>query len=250
MRAKIEEIGPDHIGGLLVEPALGVGGFVMPPREYHERLRAICDEYDILLAYDEVVTGFGRLGTWFGADYFAVTPDLMALSKGINSGYLPFGAVVVRDDIYRTFLAEGTGYFANGSTTNGNPICCASGLATLDIMERDHIVEHARAAGDYMFSVFQQLYDYPIVGEVRGGGLLMGIEFVQDRASRKPLPPNQWESIENRLAMSRLIFGSSDIEMQATYLGIAPPLTITNAEIDDMYERIARVIARHCRLIS
>lgn len=249
VRAKIEEVGPTRIGGVLVEPVLGVGGVVKPPREYHERLRAICDEYGIVLAYDEVVTGFGRLGTWFGADYFGVTPDLMALSKGINGGYLPFGAVVVKDEIYRAFMATDMGVFANGSTTNGNPICCASALATLDIIERDELIERGRATGTYMFELFDHLHEYPIVGEIRGAGLLMGIELVRDRSSREPIPDDQWEIIESRLALSGLILGSSSGEMGATIIGVAPPLTTSREDIEELYRRIAQVIERYSTLI-
>ncbi|MCM6775615.1 aspartate aminotransferase family protein [Nocardia sp. CDC159] len=250
VEAVIERVGADRIAGVLVEPALGVGGAIVPTAAYHRRLREICDRHDILLAYDEVITGFGRLGEWFGADYFGVRPDFMALSKGINSGYLPFGAVVVRDEIYREFLTEVDGFIATGSTTNGNPLCCAAALATLDIMERDGIVDHAREMGKYLFDKFENLREYPIVGDIRGAGLLMGIELVRDRRTKEPIPKQQWQVIEDRIALAGLIMGSQGAEGLGGTIGIVPPLTITRDEIDEIYRRLDGVLARYSRLTA
>ncbi|AFU03186.1 aspartate aminotransferase family protein [Nocardia brasiliensis] len=246
----IERLGAHTIAGVLVEPALGVGGAIVPTREYHERLREICDRNDLLLAYDEVITGFGRLGEWFGADYFGVRPDFMALSKGINSGYLPFGAVVVRDVVYREFLSAVDGFIATGSTTNGNPLCCASALATLEVMQRDGIVDQVRQTGKYLFDKFENLREHTIVGDIRGAGLLMGIELVKDRATKEPIPQQQWQVIEDRLALSGLIIGSQGAEGLGGTIGIVPPLTITTDEVDELYRRLDGVLARYARLTA
>ena len=241
-------IGVDNIAGLLIEPVLGVGGILAPTAGYHQRIREICDRHDILLAYDEVVTGFGRLGSWFGADHFGVTPDLMSLAKGINSGYLPLAAVAMREAVYEPFRSNLDGFIATGSTNNGNPICCASGLATLDVLEREDIVARARANGKYMFEKFSQLYDNPIVGNIRGAGLLMAVELVSDRDRKTPIPKQTWELIEGRLALSGLILGSTGGDGIGGNIGIAPPLTIGTEEIDEMYCRIAEVLSRYERL--
>jgi adenosylmethionine-8-amino-7-oxononanoate aminotransferase len=244
VRAKIEEAGPESLAGIMVEPVLGVGGVLAPPREYHLYLRELCREFDLLLAFDEVVTGFGRLGEWFAADYYGVTPDLMALSKGINGGYLPFAAVVVSAGIYDTFAAHDNGFFANGSTTNGHPVSCASALATLDALQGG-VVDQAREQGAYLFKRFRELSGNAMVAEIRGVGMLMGIELVADRSSRTPLSQEQWDVILGRLASSGVIVGSSNLDMGATVLGIAPPLTVTREEIDNIYEIVSGTIQRY-----
>lgn len=246
----IDRVGPENIGGVMVEPALGVGGAIVPPAAYHARIREICDRHHILLAFDEVITGFGRLGEWFGADYFGVTPDFMALSKGINSGYLPFGAVVVRDQVYGEFLSAVDGFIATGSTTNGNPLCCAAALATLDVMERDGIVAHVRETGKYLFDRCEDLRRHSIVGDIRGAGLLMGIELVKDRETKEPIPQQQWQVIEDRIALSGLIMGSQGAEGLGGTIGIVPPLTITTDDIDELYRRLDSVLARYSRLTA
>jgi adenosylmethionine-8-amino-7-oxononanoate aminotransferase len=249
VRTKIEEVGPENLAGIMVEPVLGVGGVLAPPREYHLYLRELCREFDLILAFDEVVTGFGRLGEWFAAHYYDVAPDLMALSKGINGGYLPFGAVAVSSGIYDTFAEHDNGFFANGSTTNGHPVCCASALATLDALQGG-VIDQAREQGAYLFKRFRELSDNAIVGEIRGIGLLMGIELVADPRSRKPLPQEQWDIILGRLASSGLIIGSSNSDMGATVLGIAPPLTVLGEEIDDIYRIVSSTIQRYSRFLS
>lgn len=245
----IERLGPDKVAGVMVEPVLGVGGVLMPPPGYHERLRELCDRHDVLLAFDEVITGFGRLGTWFGADYFGVVPDFMSLSKGINGGYLPFAAVVLKEEIYDTFLTGVDGFVPTGSTNNGNPICCASGIAALDVMERDGIVDRVARNGKYMFEKFSAFLDYPIVGDIRGAGLLMGIELVRNKETREPIPAHQWQIIEDRIALSGLILGSSGSEGIGGNIGVAPPLTIETGEIDEIYDRLDGVFSRYAKLI-
>jgi adenosylmethionine-8-amino-7-oxononanoate aminotransferase len=246
---KIQELGEDRVAAVIIEPVLGGGGAHAPTMEYHRRLREICDAHDVLLVFDEVITGFGRLGSWFGADHFGVTPDLMALSKGINGGYLPFGAVVLRDQIYEAFDASSAGYIPSGSTTNGHPVCCASALATLDYMDREKIVPHARAAGEHMFERFQELEHHPLVGEIRGAGLLMALELVSNRETKTPMPPELWDALSARLALNGVIAACSSAEMGVTYMLIAPPLIIETEEIDEMYARIKTVLDHYSRLI-
>lgn len=248
VRAEVLAAGPDRVAGIMVEPVLGVGGVIAPPRAYHQYLRELCDEFGMLLAFDEVVTGFGRLGEWFAADYFGVTPDLMAVSKGINGGYLPFAAVVASGGVHDAFADHASGFFANGSTTNGHPVCCASGLATLDALEKG-LIDTARERGKYLFERFADLAGAPIVGEIRGAGLLMGIELVTSREARSPVPAPQWEVILDRLATSGLIVGSSGPDMGATMLGIAPPLTVTEDEIDRIYAVVSDTVHRYSRLL-
>jgi adenosylmethionine-8-amino-7-oxononanoate aminotransferase len=173
----------------------------------------------------------------------------MALSKGINGGYLPFAAVVATQDVHDIFAAHDNGYFANGSTTNGHPVCCASALATLDALEGG-VIEAARQQGRYFFARFQGLTDYPIVGEIRGMGLLMGIELVADPGSKAPIPEPQWEVILDRLATSGIIVGSSRPDMGATIIGIAPPLTVTTEEINEIHAIVSDTVQRYSRLLG
>jgi adenosylmethionine-8-amino-7-oxononanoate aminotransferase len=240
----VTRLGPENVAGIVLEPVLCAGGVIVPDAGYHQRVRELCDRHDILLAYDEVVTGFGRLGSWFGADHFGVVPDFMALAKGINSGYLPFGAVVVRDRIYQEFLDATEGYVAIGSTTNGNPICAASALATLDIIEKEGLVGRARESGEHLFRRLARLSDIPIVGDVRGAGLLAAVELVRDRDTREPLPPAMWHLVQDRIVANGLIVGCFGESALATTVCLAPPLTIEPAELDELADRLDTTLRR------
>src|SRR6266536_701228 len=176
---------PDTIAAIIMEPiSISSAGFVVPPREFFQQLREYCDRHDILLIFDEIITGFGRLGTNFGADYYGVVPDLIACGKGMSSGYAPLAAVLIQEKVNREFLGllEERREFHHGHTYGGNPVACAAGLAALHQMKEQRLVEHARLMGERMRDRLEAMRaTYPMVGDVRGAGLLQGLELVADR---------------------------------------------------------------------
>ena len=188
LEAKINEIGADKVAAFIGEPIQGAGGVIIPPDTYWPEIQRICDEYGILLISDEVITGFGRLGEWFGADYFGTTPDFMPFAKGVTSGYLPLGGVLVSDRV-ADVLVEKAGEFAHGYTYSGHPAACAVAIANLKILQREKLVERVRDdIGPYLQSRWSALADHPLVGEARSKGLVAALELVRDKASRARFP--------------------------------------------------------------
>ncbi len=188
----IEEEGPETIAAFLAEPVIGSGGVIPPPAEYFPRLREICDRNEILLILDEVITGFGRTGTMFGHEHWGgIRPDMLSLAKGLSSGHIPLGACVVRADIY-----EGIGTsqderlpLMHGFTYMNHPVGCAAGLANIQIIEEEGLVEKAAQNGDYLQERLQSLTRYDSVGDVRGMGMLAAVELVADKETKMPIEP-------------------------------------------------------------
>lgn len=174
------------VAAVLVEPILGSAGNIVPPPGYLERLREICSRHGVLLIFDEVATGFGRLGTFLAAEAFGVVPDLLVLSKGITGGYLPLAATLVSDEIVAV-LREAGEPVPHGSSHDGNPLACAVALATIDTLQAGGLLQRARALGDRLQSEARGLARHACVGEVRGAGLMLGIELVRNRETREPL---------------------------------------------------------------
>ena len=181
----IEREGADTIGAFIAEPVQGVGGVVVPPPGYFERIRAICDKYDVLLVADEVITGFGRLGTRFGIERWKVVPDMIAFAKGVTSGYLPLGGVILKETLYQTLLDAGTDFaLHHGFTYSGHPTVCAAALANLDIIEREGLIARVRKLAPHFKRRLDALAHHGIVGEVRTAGLMGAIELVRDKAEQ------------------------------------------------------------------
>src|SRR5436190_7032958 len=182
--------GPDTVGAFIAEPVQGAGGVIVPQDDYFPRIRAICDKYDVLFISDEVITGFGRTGTWFGLEHWGVEPDIISFAKGITSGYLPLGGIGVADRVYNV-MAEvpPERRWMHAFTYSAHPTCCAVALATLDILEREGLVEAAARKGEKLLAALKQLGSLESVGDIRGLGLMCGIEFVEDKATKKPFPP-------------------------------------------------------------
>ena len=185
---KILDEGPQTILAFIVEPVGGAStGALVPPAGYMQRIREICDQYGVLLIHDEVMSGGGRTGRFFGADHWDVVPDLVCLSKGFGGGYVPLGAVIVRDDIVEAVLDAGG--FVHGHTYAGNPLACAAGLAVINEIEQNDLTGNAARMGDLLAEHLRDLMQkYPIIGDVRGKGLLMAFELMQDRQTKAPLP--------------------------------------------------------------
>ncbi|MCA9245432.1 MAG: aminotransferase class III-fold pyridoxal phosphate-dependent enzyme, partial [Phycisphaerales bacterium] len=172
------------------EPLQGAGGVIVPPAGYHQRMHAVCRKHDVLWVSDEVVTAFGRVGHMFASlDAFGIQPDIICCAKGLTSGYQPLGAAIFSDEIYRVIAEPGHGRcFANGYTYSGHPVACAAALANIDIIEREDLCGHVREVGPYFEQQLNGLRDLPLVGDVRGRNLMMCVEMVADRQTKRLFP--------------------------------------------------------------
>ncbi|MGO1166365.1 MAG: aspartate aminotransferase family protein [Janibacter sp.] len=187
LREVIELEGPDHVAAIILESIVGTNGILLPPDGYLAGVRALCDEFGIVMIADEVMAGFGRTGAWFAVDHWGVTPDLICFAKGVNSGYVPLGGIVVSDRIRETFATQA---YPGGLTYQGHALACAAAVASMRIFERDGIIEHARALGEDVIGpgLREIAEQHPSVGEVRGIGVFWAVELVRDQTTREPLP--------------------------------------------------------------
>ncbi len=233
----IETIGPDKIAAMLGEPIMGVGGMLVPPDDYWPRVSALLRKHGILLIFDEVVTAYGRVGEWFAAQYFGVDPDIIVTAKGITSGYIPLGAVLVSDQVAEV-LGRDHG-FPMGYTYNGHPTAAAVALANLDIIERDGLLQAAKDVGSYLHDGLRSLLDLEIVGEVRYVGMMHAVELVADRESREPLPMGD-------PLLPDVIRRETGVIVRdcAHNLVLSPPLVMTRAEVDRTVEAMRSVLVR------
>src|SRR5881275_1532747 len=234
----LEEIlqyeGPHTVAAVILEPVTGTNGIIVPPDGYLRSIREVCDRHGILLIADEVMTGFGRTGKWFAVEHWDVVPDIITLAKGINSGYVPLGAMAVREPIADWVRDK---YFAGGLTYSGHPLACAVGVASIEAFREEGIVEHAAEMND----VFREALDglaakHPSIGEVRGLGCFWGLELVRNRATREPLVPfnggGETAAPVTRLAKAALERGLY-LMTHWNVLMVCPPLTITRDELDE-----------------
>lgn len=237
LETAILELGPDTVAAVVLEPIQGVNGCVVFPAEYFAQVRSITRKYGILVIADEVGTGLGRAGAWFASDLLPIEPDLITLSKGLGAGYFPIGATLVSDAIFNATAAMG---FPHGWTSSGHPAGCAAALAVLDVVQQNGLVENAAALGSYLLTELRtRLGDHPHVGDVRGLGLMLGIEFVQDRQTKeKPSP-----ELEKRIRAALKAEGILAYCFQGT-VTLYPPLSITQAEAENLLERLCGVASR------
>ena len=191
---RIEFEGPDTVGAVILEPVQNAGGCFTPPEGYFQRVREICDEYDVLMISDEVICAWGRLGEWFGATRFGYEPDVITTAKGLTSAYAPMGAVIVSDRVAAPFL-EGSNSFIHGFTFGGHPICAAVALANLDAFENEGVIEHVRANEGGFRAMLDSLRDLPIVGDVRGAGYFQAIELVKDKDTKESFSHAESETL-------------------------------------------------------
>jgi adenosylmethionine-8-amino-7-oxononanoate aminotransferase len=237
----VEREGADTIGAFIAEPVQGVGGVIVPPAEWLPRIREICSRHNILMVCDEVITGFGRTGTMFASAGAGVTPDILVTAKGVTSGYLPLGVVLFKEDIFQTFLASGDDYiFWHGYTYTGHPVVCAAGLANLEIIEREKLVQKAREQGKYLQKKLATLRDLSVVGDVRGQGLMAAVELVKDKTTKEMFPAELqvarkvWEKALDKGVITR-VAGTNNI-------ALCPPLIITREQIDELVATLRRAI--------
>ena len=240
---KILELGPANVACFIAEPILASGGVIVPPDGYHRRTLDICRKYDVLYISDEVVTGFGRLGAIFASEpVFDIVPDIIICAKGLTSGYIPLGAFIVSDRLYdRLTGPEAKGqFFANGFTYSAHPVACAAGLKSLEIIERDDLCGHVRALGPYFQERLRSLLDLPIVGDVRGMGLMACIECVADRKTKAPMP-KEWD-VGQRIIEQTMPRGLL-VRPMGHLIVMSPPLIITKAQVDEMVDILHAGIA-------
>jgi len=228
---KIKALGPETVGAFIGEPIMGAGGVIVPPASYWPEIQRICREYDVLLIADEVICGFGRTGEWFGSDTYAIAPDFMTLAKGLSSGYMPISAVMVHDRVAGPIIEKG-GELAHGFTYSGHPVAAAVAIENLRILRDEKIIDRAGDdIGPYFQARLRELADHPLVGEVRGAGLVAGIELVEDKAARRSFDPARGVGAACRDASV-----ANGLVMRAVrdVMVLSPPLVISRAEIDEM----------------
>jgi adenosylmethionine-8-amino-7-oxononanoate aminotransferase len=239
--------GADTIAAVIAEPVMGAGGVIVPPPTYFPRLREICNRHDVLLIADEVITGFGRTGRWFALGHWGVEPDLMSFAKGVTSGYLPLGGVLVSKRIHQAIEdAPMDEKFMHAATYSGHPVCCAVGLANIDIIEREGLVERAAVMGQRLQDGLQTLRSLPAVGEVRGLGMLAAVELVEDQGTRKPalgLGARVVAEAMKRGLILRQRGGNSGPPPSGDSLCLAPPLMTPEATLDRIVEIVGESIA-------
>ncbi|PHP65683.1 aspartate aminotransferase family protein [Zhengella mangrovi] len=250
LRDEIIAQGPDTVLAFIMEPIGGAStGALVAPDSYYARIREICDEFGILLIYDEVMTGAGRTGRFLAAEHWGITPDIVALSKGFAAGYAPLGAMVARNDIVEAILDAGG--FLHGFTYAGNPLACAAGLAVLEEIEREGLVANAARMGEVLKQRLEGLMRrYPMIGDVRGKGLMTAFELVSDRETMAPLP----RGMNAYLRLVEIAYGNGLIIYSRRTRGgaegdhflVCPPLIITEAQVDEMMGLLVRSLDTFC----
>ena len=237
LEEEIDRIGEGKVAAFLAEPIQGAGGVVIPPDTYWPEIQRICDEREILLVADEVICGFGRTGKWFGSDTYQIKPDLMPIAKGLSSGYMPIGGVLVSDKVAEGLIQKG-GEFAHGFTYSGHPVACAAALTNLQIMEDEDLVEKvANRAAPYLAEKWGSLADHPLVGEARTKGLVGAIELTPDKAARAPFAADRGTA--GYICREHCFANGLVMRHVGDTMIISPPLVIANSEIDELVSKAA-----------
>jgi taurine--2-oxoglutarate transaminase len=244
----LEEIlmyeGPHTVAAVILETVTGTNGIIVPPDGYLQSLRETCDRHGVLLIFDEVMAGWGRTGRWFACDHWDVVPDIITTAKGINSGYIPLGAMTVREHVYEGIKDK---FFAGGLTYSGHPLACAVAVASIEAYKEEGIVENAAAQGEYLFDALRELAArHPSVGDVRGLGVFWGLELVKNRETRDMLVPFNAGG-EAAAPVTRMIKAALErglyLFVHWNVVTIVPPLTITRDELDEGLAILDEVLA-------
>jgi adenosylmethionine-8-amino-7-oxononanoate aminotransferase len=235
LREAIVREGPDTVSAVILEPVLSSGGFIMPPIGWLRAVRAVCDELEVLMIADEVITGFGRTGRWFAVEHDGVVPDLMSVAKGITSGYVPLSASIARTRLAEAFPDDTTQENVHPNTYAAHPVACAAALANLQIMEKDRLVDNAGVMGARLLDGLREAVGkLPIVGEVRGRGLMVCVDLVEPGGSGRSLDPSLVATLD-REAWER----GAIVYARGNVLRLAPPLCITRGEVDALVDMVA-----------
>lgn len=235
----IQQEGPDTVAMFLAEPVQGAGGVLVPPDDYFPRIREICDQYDVLLVADEVITGFGRTGKWFALDHWGVEPDVVQFAKAITSGYFPLGGVGVSDEIAQT-LDSSESPWMHAYTYSAHPVGCAVAIRNLQILERENLIPEARDKGEYLLDALSaRLGHHPHVGEVRGKGLMCAVEFVRNRETRAEFDPSlgMGEKV-SAAARDRGLFSRARADVYC----LAPPFVTSYDQLDRIVEIVGDAV--------
>jgi 4-aminobutyrate--pyruvate transaminase len=247
MAANLEALilteGPDTVAAFIAEPVTGAGGVIVPPPGYYAAIQAVLAKYDVLFLADEVITGFGRTGNMFGCETCGIKPDTMTLAKGLSSAYQPIAALVLSDEIYRGLElgSDQLGAFAHGTTYSGHPVAAAVALRTIQIMERRDILGHVRTVSRRFASRLAGFRDHPLVGEVRVAGLMAAVELVADKTTRRCF--DEAGTVARRVRDRAEELGVIARQIPAgDSIAFSPPLIITEAEIDEMFDRFGRAL--------
>ena len=245
----IEFEGPDTVAAVFLEPVQNAGGCFPPPPGYFERVREICDEYDVLLVSDEVICAYGRIGSMFACDDFGYVPDIITSAKGLTSGYSPLGAMIASDRLFEPF-DDGKTVFGHGYTFGGHPVSAAVALANLDIFEREGINDHVKQNAPAFKATLEKLYDLPIVGDVRGEGFFYGIELVKDKATKETFDDDESERLLRGFLTPALweagLYCRAD-DRGDPVVQLAPPLISGQAEFDAIYDILHNVLSEAAR---
>jgi adenosylmethionine-8-amino-7-oxononanoate aminotransferase len=241
----IEALGPETVSMVIMEPVQNAGGAFTPPEGYWRGVRELCDRYEILLCADEVITGFGRLGDWFGSERYDIRPDLLTMAKGLSSAYASIGGVIATDRVMEPFLS-GTSMYSHGITFGGHPVMAAIALKNIEIMKRERIVEHVKENEERFRSTLAQLLDLPIAGDLRGVGFFYALELVKDKETRETFTDDECEwllrgFLSPRLFEAGLICRADD--RGDPVIQISPPLVAGQQEFDRIVEVLGEVLS-------
>ncbi len=239
LERQIETLGADRIAALIVEPVFGSGGVIVPPPGYLRRLREICDRHELLLIVDEVITGFGRTGSWFACDHEDISPDLITFAKGVTNGYIPLGGVIVSDQLWGELrdAEQRPGFLMHGFTHSGHPVACAVALANIEAIEGEGMLERVRETSTRLAELIAPLRDLSEVGEVRQAGLMAGVELVRDKETRERWPVEAGRG--RRAAAAARERGLLTRGLLDDILCFAPPFTIS----EEMMSRSVEILA-------
>ena len=239
LEAMIQREDPDTVAAFIAEPVMGAGGVILPPATYFEKIQRVLKKYDVLLIADEVICGFGRTGRMFGSETFGLAPDIVTVAKALSSAYLPISATLISEPIYRALVAESEkiGVFAHGFTYSAHPVCCAVALETLAIYEERDILGQVRKVGPRLQDGIRRFAAHPLVGEVRGIGLIGGIELVRDKATKAPFPA---AAGLGALVQAKCQEEGVILRSMGDTIAFCPPLIISEAEIDELLARFGR----------
>lgn len=243
--ARIQQLGPDNVAAFIAEPIMGAGGVLVAPEGYHKRMWEVCKRYDMLYIADEVVTAFGRLGEWFASKaVFDYQPDILVCAKGITSGYIPLGATILSKEIYEVISepqCEG-GVLSMGLTYFGHPVACAAAVKNIEIMERENLMDNVKDVGPYLQESAKSLLNLPIVGDVRGSHLMMGIDLVADKTTKAALPLSaKAAGTVFRKCVDRGVI----VRPVGDRIVLSPPLIISKDQCDQIVETISESISEY-----
>ncbi|MGN8249337.1 aspartate aminotransferase family protein [Pseudomonas sp. SMV7] len=248
LEEKILELGAENVAGFIAEPFQGAGGMIFPPESYWPEIQRICRQYDVLLCADEVIGGFGRTGEWFAHEYFGFQPDTLSIAKGLTSGYVPMGGLVLSKRIAEALVERG-GVFAHGLTYSGHPVAAAVAIANLKALRDEGIVRQVRDdTGPYLQRILREVFaDHPLIGQVQGAGLVAALQFAEHKPTRKRF------ANENDLAWQCRTFGFEEGVIIRSTLGrmiMAPALVANHSELDELVEKTRIAVDRTARLVG